>query len=46
MDLANKTAMITGAVGNLGTAVSTGLKAAGAKTIVVDRSQRTIGASL
>ncbi len=30
MDLSNKTARITGAVGNLGTAVSTGLKAAGA----------------
>jgi NAD(P)-dependent dehydrogenase (short-subunit alcohol dehydrogenase family) len=42
MDLANKTAMITGAVGNLGTAVSTCLKAAGAKTIVVDRSQERL----
>ncbi|MFZ0457210.1 MAG: SDR family NAD(P)-dependent oxidoreductase [Rhodoplanes sp.] len=42
MDLANKTAMITGAVGNLGTAVSTGLKAAGAKTIVVDRSRERL----
>ena len=42
MDLANKTAMITGAVGNLGTAVSTALKAAGAKTIVVDRSQERL----
>ena len=37
-DLSNKTAIITGAVGNLGTAVAAVFEAAGARTVLVDRS--------
>ena len=38
-DLSNNVAIITGAVGNLGTAVANAFGAAGAQTVLVDRSQ-------
>lgn len=38
-DLSNKIAIVTGAVGNLGMAVAGALGTAGAKTVLVDRSQ-------
>ena len=37
-DLSNKVAMITGAVGNLGSAVADVLRAAGANAVLIDRS--------
>lgn len=42
MDLSNKIAMVTGAVGNLGAAVASVLNAAGAKTVLIDRSQERL----
>lgn len=48
-DLSNKTAIIAGAVGNLGRAVAQAFGAAGAKLVLVDRSQdrleQTFGAT-
>jgi len=38
-DLSNKTAIVTGAVGNLGRAVANAFGAAGAKLVLIDRSQ-------
>lgn len=38
IDLSNKVAVITGAVGNLGRAVGAAFRASGAKTVLVDRS--------
>ena len=41
-DVTNKVAIITGAVGNLGSAVATVLAAGGAKMVLVDRSQERL----
>ena len=38
MNLQNKVAIVTGAVGNLGTATARLFQQAGAKTVLVDRS--------
>ncbi len=42
MDLSNRIAVVTGAVGNLGAAVTTVLIASGAKTVLIDRSQERL----
>ena len=45
MDVLGKVAIITGSTGNLGQAVATGFRAAGAKTVLVGRSQEQLEAT-